>query len=81
MAEKQPILTPKVMLMLVVFIIIMPMLPLLISWKWDWWEAWVYFAFSLLGFIVSCTLAGRKHPDLIRERSKYLEHENPEALG
>ena len=78
MAEKQPILTPKVLLMLVVFIIIMPMLPLLISWRWDWWEAWVYFAFSLLGFIVSRYLAGRKHPDLIRERSKYLEHDNPE---
>jgi len=79
MAEKQPLVTPKVLLMLIVFIVIMPMLPLLISWRWGWWEAWVYFAFSLLGFIVSRTLAGRKHPDLIRERGKYLEHDNPES--
>ena len=78
MTEKQPLVTPKVLLMLIVFIVIMPMLPLLISWRWGWWEAWVYFAFSLLGFIVSRTLAGRKHPDLIRERGKYLEHDNPE---
>jgi len=78
MTENQKILTPKILLMLIIFIVIMPLLPLLISWKWGWWEAWAYFAFSLLGFIISRTLAGRKHPDLIRERSKYLEHNNPE---
>jgi len=78
MAEKGFLVTPKVLLMLIVFIVLLPMLPLLISWRWGWWEAWVYFVFSVVGFIVSRTLAGRKHPDLIVERSKYLEHANPE---
>lgn len=77
MVEKETILTPKMLVMLLVFIVLMPMLPLLISWDWDWWEAWAYFGFSLLGFIVSRALAGKKHPDLIAERGKYLEHENP----
>ena len=78
MSEKEKILTPRILLLLLVFIVLIPMLPLLISWRWDWWEAWVYFAFSILGFIISRMLAGRKHPDLIAERSKYLDHENPE---
>jgi protein-S-isoprenylcysteine O-methyltransferase Ste14 len=64
--------------MLLVFIVIIPMLPLIISGHWDWWEAWVYFALSVGGFILSRYLAGRKHPDLLAERGKFLEHENPE---
>jgi len=78
MDKKQKLITPRVVIMLLVFIVAIPLLPLLISGKWGWWEAWVYFAFSLLGFIISRTLAGRKHPDLIAERGKYLDHENPE---
>jgi len=79
MAEKESFVTPKMVLMLMVFIVIMPMLPLLISWRWDWWEAWVYLGFSLLGFIVSRALVGKKHPDLIAERGKYLDYKNPQA--
>ena len=78
MTENQKIVTPKTLLMVIIFIVIMPLLPLLISLKWGWWEAWVYFAFSLFGFIVSRYLAGRKNPDLLRERGKYLEHDNTE---
>jgi protein-S-isoprenylcysteine O-methyltransferase Ste14 len=78
MTENTKVLTPKILLMVIIFIVIVPLLPLLISWNWGWWEAWIYFAFSFLGFIISRYLAGRKHPDLIRERGKYLDHDNPE---
>lgn len=78
MNNQEKILTPRIILMLLVFIVLMPMLPLLISWQWGWWEAWIYFTFSVLGFAVSRYLAGRKHPDLLVERGKYLDHENPE---
>jgi len=54
------------------------MLPLLISWQWDWWQAWFYFLVNLIGFIVSRLIANSRHPDLIVERSQYLNHPNPE---
>jgi protein-S-isoprenylcysteine O-methyltransferase Ste14 len=48
----------------------------LISWRWDWWEAWVYVIISVLGFVVSRLLVSRRHPDLIAERARYMQHEN-----
>ena len=58
------------------FIVLIPFLPLLISWQWDWWEAWVYAMISILGFAISRALAARRHPDLIAERARYMQHEN-----
>jgi protein-S-isoprenylcysteine O-methyltransferase Ste14 len=79
MAEaKSTVLTPRVVIMLLVFIIILPLTPLLITWQWDWWEAWVYAAISIFGFIISRYLAGRRHPDLLVERGRFLHNPNPE---
>lgn len=58
------------------FVIVLPFLPLLISWRWDWWEAWVYAITSILGFAISRIIAGRKNPDIIAERARMLHHEN-----
>jgi protein-S-isoprenylcysteine O-methyltransferase Ste14 len=58
------------------FIVIIPFLPLLISWRWDWWEAWVYAMIGILGFAISRVLAARRHPDLIAERARFMQHEN-----
>ena len=76
---KSKVLTPRVVLMLLVFIIIIPLTPLLITWQWDWWEAWVYAAVCIFGFIISRYLANRQHPDLLVERGKFLQHANPET--
>jgi len=57
----------------------MPFLPLLISWRWGWWEAWVYAAIGVLGFFVSRTLAARRHPDLLSERARGLRQEDAKA--
>jgi len=64
--------------MLLIFIVGLPLLPLLISWDWGWWEAWAYAVVSILGFAVSRYLASREHPDLLAERGKFLQHDNPE---
>jgi protein-S-isoprenylcysteine O-methyltransferase Ste14 len=58
------------------FIVVIPLLPLLISWRWDWWEAWVYAAICILGFAISRALAARRHPDLLAERARFMQHEN-----
>ena len=79
MATNEKLITPRVLLMTFFFIVFLPMLPLLISWQWNWWEAWAYALINILGFAVSRMLAGHKHPDLIKERSRYLQHPNPEA--
>jgi protein-S-isoprenylcysteine O-methyltransferase Ste14 len=60
----------------VLFVVVVPMLPLLISRHWDWWEAWVFAAVSILGFAASRLLAARRHPDLLVERARSMRHTN-----
>lgn len=72
-------LTPRVIVQLLVFIILIPMLPLLISWRWDWLEAWLYAGVAILGFAISRMLAARRHPDLIAERARMLDHKDAES--
>jgi len=79
MAKSEKILTPKSFIMVFLFIIILPMLPLIISWQWDWLEAWIYAGINIFGFVISRYIAGRKHPDLLAERGKFLQHQNPES--
>lgn len=76
--EEKKIFTPLVILRTSFFILLIPMLPLIISWQWDWWQAWAYFLINVLGFLISRLIASRRHPDLIAERSQYLDHPNPE---
>jgi protein-S-isoprenylcysteine O-methyltransferase Ste14 len=58
------------------FLVVIPFLPLLISRDWDWWEAWVYAIIGILGFAISRVLAARRHPDLLAERARFLQHED-----
>lgn len=69
-------LTPRVILQLLLFVVIVPFLPLLISRQWDWWEAWIYAIVCISGFVVSRALAARRHPDLLAERARMLHHED-----
>ena len=69
-------LTPRYVIQLLLFIIVIPFLPLLISWSWDWWEAWVYGFINVLGFAISRAMAAKRNPDLIIERAQFMKHEN-----
>lgn len=75
-SEKVPL---KALLMLVIFIILIPLSPMIISGRWDWLEAWLYFIVTTVGFAVSRWLASRKHADLLKERSHYLDQ--PDAVS
>ena len=79
MNDQQKLITPRVILQVLFFIVLIPFLPLLISRQWDWWEAWVYAIISILGFIISRVLAARRHPDLIAERARFLQHDDAKA--
>ena len=71
-------LTRRAIVQMALIVILVPMLPLLISWQWDWWEAWVYAFLSIGGFVVSRVLAGRKNPGQLAERAKGLMHQDAE---
>lgn len=78
MSENSKTFTLRTVIQMLFFILVIPFLPLLISWHWGWWEAWVYAIIAVLGFVVSRILAARRHPDLIAERAKMLQHEDAE---
>lgn len=78
MNDQQRTITPRVVVQMLFFIVLIPFLPLLISRQWNWWEAWVYAIASILGFAISRVLAARRHPDIIAERARYMQHENAE---
>ncbi len=69
-------ITPRAIVLMLFFIVVIPFLPLLISRKWDWWEAWVYAIIGILSFAISRGLAARRHPDLLAERARFLQHED-----
>lgn len=66
-------LTPKTILRLALVLFVFPMIPMIISGVWNWWEAWVYVVISILGFIISRGLAARRHPDILDERARSME--------
>lgn len=68
--------TLRAIIQMLVFIVLVPFLPLLISRDWDWWQAWGYALIGILGFVVSRFLAARRHPDLLAERAKFMQHED-----
>lgn len=68
--------SPGLVIQLLVFIVLVPFLPLIISLKWDWWQAWIYGLIGVLGFIISRYLASRRHPDLLTERAKMASHDD-----
>lgn len=76
MTAQQTTFSPRVIVQMLFFVVVIPFLPLLISRRWDWWEAWVYALICVLGFVISRILAARRHPDLLAERARFLKHED-----
>jgi protein-S-isoprenylcysteine O-methyltransferase Ste14 len=76
MTDQAKIFSPRVIVQMLFFIVVIPLLPLLISWRWDWWEAWIFAIVCIGGFAVSRVLAARRNPDLIKERARFMQHED-----
>jgi protein-S-isoprenylcysteine O-methyltransferase Ste14 len=79
MNSQLKISSPSIVIQLLIVIVIIPFLPLLISRDWDWWEAWVYAIVFILGFIISRVLAAQRHPDLLAERVRFMQHEDAKS--
>jgi protein-S-isoprenylcysteine O-methyltransferase Ste14 len=79
MNNQNKAISPRVVVQMLFFIVVIPFLPLLISRRWNWWEAWVYALICIFGFVISRMLAARRHPDLLAERARFLQHENAKS--
>lgn len=66
----------KTVIQLLVFVILVPLLPLLVSRHWDWWEAWVFALVCIGGFFASRFIVARRWPDLIAERARFTDHKD-----
>ena len=66
----------SIVLQLLLVLVVAPLLPMLISWRWDWWEAWAFALILFLGFALSRALAERRHPGLLAERAGSLGRED-----
>ena len=73
MSDTKRTFTLKVIVQLLIVVVFMPLLPLIISSVWDWWEAWIYAVISTVGFILSRALAAKRHPDILQERARSME--------
>ena len=73
MKTQTKLMTPKTVARLVLIIFVFPLIPMIESGVWDWWEAWAYAIISIFGFIISRVLASRRHPDIIAERARSME--------
>ena len=76
MNQPQKTITLRLIIQLLFVVVVMPLLPLLISRHWDWWEAWAYALIYALGFVLSRLLVARRHPDLIAERARSMDCED-----
>jgi protein-S-isoprenylcysteine O-methyltransferase Ste14 len=73
MSDVKRALTLRVIVQMTLIVFVAPLMPMIISGQWDWWQAWAYAIASSLAFIISRILAGRRHPDLIAERARFME--------
>ncbi len=79
MSENKSTLTAGIIIQVAVFIILVPFLPILITWDWGWLEAWLYALIGIFGFIFSRLLVAQKHPDLLTERAKMAQHDDAKS--
>lgn len=79
MNTQTKLMTLKTIFQLVLVVVVFPLIPMIISGAWDWWEAWAYAIIHILGFIVSRVLAARRHPDIIAERARSMEMQDAKS--
>ena len=71
--EKKSRVGAKEIARFLLVLLLMPASLFLISGRWDWWQAWVYFGLYFLITFISRGIILRKYPDLIKERAKFTK--------
>jgi protein-S-isoprenylcysteine O-methyltransferase Ste14 len=73
MAEQNKPVVWRAIVQMVIVVLLAPFIPMIVSGRWDWWQAWAYAVASILAFILSRLIVARKHPDLIAERARFMQ--------
>lgn len=69
----------RIAIMLLLVMVLFPLFPMIISGRWNWWQAWVMAGLFILSFIVSRAIAAKKNPDILKERANYATQGNTQA--
>ena len=72
MAAQTNVFTPRVLVRMLIVVVLFPLIPMIVSGHWAWWEAWTYGLVSVAGFFISRLLAARRHPDILAERARSM---------
>ena len=78
-SETRKTFTGRVIVQMVLIVLVAPFIPMIISDDWNWRGAWAYAVASILAFVISRVLAGRRHPDLLAERARFMEAKDTKA--
>lgn len=73
LTEQPKVNLVRVLVQLLVVLVLFPLLPMIISGDGGWRQGWVYFALTVLSFLLSRLVFRRVHPDLIRERARFMD--------
>lgn len=76
MAVNKRTIPGRAIVQLVLIVFVAPLIPMIISGHWNWWEAWIYAVSTSFFFVISRILVARRHPDLIAERARFMEAED-----
>lgn len=79
MTAQTKIMTPRLLLRMFIVIVLFPLIPMIVSGNWDWWEAWTYGLISVVSFFISRLLAVRRSPDILAERARSMELEDAKS--
>ncbi len=69
----------RIAIMLLLVMVLFPLFPMIISGRWNWWQAWLMAGLFILSFIVSRAIAAKKTPDILEERANYATQGNTQA--
>jgi protein-S-isoprenylcysteine O-methyltransferase Ste14 len=73
MSAQTKLLTGRTVMRLIVVLVVFPLIPMILSGDWTWWEAWAYAILNILSFVASRILAAQRHPDLLAERARSID--------
>jgi len=80
MAVSKRAYAAKALILVALFVVGMPLMPLLVSGRWGWPEAWAYAALSVVSFAISRFLAARKDSGILAERANSLGRPDAEPF-
>jgi protein-S-isoprenylcysteine O-methyltransferase Ste14 len=69
----------SIIVQLLLVVVIAPLFPMIISGDWSWWQGWAFAAVTILSFVVSRLVARHFHPDLLRERARFMQATNTKS--